>query len=79
MLTTFALFAIPAVLAAGFESVGLALVAAAGVMWRVGVYACGAAPVVPGRSGPALNDRLAIALSTLAAILALTGVAIAVL
>jgi hypothetical protein len=76
MLTILALSAIPAVLAAGFDSLGLALVAAAGLIWAMGVYACTAAPVVPSRSGEPLNDRLAMALSTGAALLALAGIAV---
>ena len=40
MLTILALLVIPAVLAAGFDSVGFALIAAAGVIWGMGVYAC---------------------------------------
>ena len=75
MLTILILSAIPAVLAAEFDSAGLALVAMAGVIWALGIYACAAAPVVPSRAGPPINDRLATALSAGATLLALAGVA----
>lgn len=74
-----ALSAIPAALAAVFDSAGLALVALAGLVWGLGVYTCAAAPVVPARSGRALNDRVAMGLSVGAATLALAGVAMALL
>ena len=74
MLTILALTTIPAVLAAEFESAGLAVVAVAGVLWSMAAYACSNAPFVPDRSGTALNDRLAGVLSAVATVVALIGI-----
>ena len=79
MLVMLALSTIPALLAAGFDSVGLAVIAIAGVMWAAGISLCTTAPVVAARSGSALNTRLAIALSMVAAALATGGVILTVL
>ena len=74
-----ALSTIPAMLAAGFDSIGLGVVAVAGVVWAVGISLCTSAPLVAARSGSALNGRLAIAFSMVAAALATGGVILAAL
>ena len=79
MFAILALSTVPAVLAAGFDSVGLALVATAGVIWALGVYTCTAAPVVPARTGAALNDRVAALLSIVAGVVATIGAIVTVL
>ena len=79
MLTILILSAIPALLAAGFDSVGLAVVAAAGVVWAAGVSLCTVMPLVPARSGPSINDRMATVLSVLAAGLATAGALLIIL
>lgn len=63
---------IPATLAAGFNSPGLGLLAAAGAIWAVAVFACSAAPLISGTPS-SLNERVATALSVAAATAALTG------
>ena len=74
MLLILSLSTIPALLAAGFDSVGLAVVAIAGVTWAAGISLCTTFPLVAARSGQALNDRIAVVLSTVAAVLAIVGV-----
>lgn len=66
------LAAIPATLAAGFDSVGLALLAGAGVAWAAALYICSTVPVIAG-SAASLNERLSTGLSILAASLVSFG------
>ncbi len=69
------LSAIPATLAAGFDSVGLALVAGAGAVWAAALYICSVAPVIAG-GATSVNERLSTGLSMLAASLTLVGIAV---
>jgi hypothetical protein len=64
------------VLAAGFDSVGLAFLAVAGLMWAGALYACTVAPVIVDRHHN-LNESLSVIISILAA--ALAGVAVLVI
>ena len=73
MITVLVLSAVPALLAAGLDSVGLALVAGAGLVWAAALYACSVAPIVAG-PGHNVNEVVATRLSMLAATMATTGV-----
>lgn len=77
MTTVLVLSAIPAVLAAGFDSVGLALLAVAGLMWAGALYTCTVAPVIVDRHHN-LNESLAVMLSLLAAALVCVAVPVIV-
>ena len=72
MMTLLALSAIPAVLAAGFDSLALALLAVAGLVWTAALYVCSVAPVVAGR-GVTTSETVASGLSTMAGIVAAVG------
>lgn len=73
MTTVLVLSAVPAVLAAGFESPGLGLIAGAGLIWAAALYLCSFAPLVIG-GAINLNQTVATTLSTAAAGLAASGV-----
>ncbi len=73
MITVLVLSAIPALLAAGLDSVGLALVAGAGLVWAAALYACSVAPVVAGQDRN-VNEIVATRLSMVAATIATIGV-----
>ncbi|MBT8166382.1 MAG: hypothetical protein HKO63_00715 [Acidimicrobiia bacterium] len=73
MTTILMLTAIPAVLAAAFDSIGLGLVAVAGIVWAAAIGVCSVAPVVPGRSHT-VNEAVASTLSAAAAAIAISGV-----
>ncbi len=64
--------AIPAILAAGFDSPGFALLAAAGATWAAALYICSVAPVITGGT-TSVNERLSTGMSVLAASLASGG------
>ncbi len=66
------LSAIPAVMAAGFDSLGLALLAAAGLVWAAALYVCSVAPVVAWRQA-SITESVATGLSTAAAVTAIAG------
>ncbi|MDH3606395.1 MAG: hypothetical protein OER12_05320 [Acidimicrobiia bacterium] len=64
--------AVPATPAAGFNSPGLALLAAAGAIWAAAVFASSTAPLISGTPS-SLNERVATALSVAAATAAMAG------
>ena len=70
---------ISALLAAGLDLAGLALVAAAGLLWAAGLYLCLIAPVVVGRHGRSVNEAVASTLTTIAAVMVLVGAVSALL
>lgn len=72
MITLLALSTIPAVLAAGFDSLALALLAVAGLVWAAALYVCSVAPLVTGR-GVTTTEVVASGLSTMAGIVAAVG------
>lgn len=73
MTTVLLLSAVPAVLAAEFDSTGLGLLALAGLVWAGALYACSMAPMIAGarRNG---NEVIAAGLSSIAAIVAFAGI-----
>ena len=58
--------------AAGFDSPGLGLIAAAGLTWAAALSLCTVVPVV-GRGGHPVNEPLAEGLSTVATLLGSAG------
>jgi hypothetical protein len=72
MITVLALSAIPAVLAAGFDSFAMALLAVAGLVWAAALYVCSVAPVVSGQ-GVSITETVATGLSATAAVVAALG------
>ena len=73
MLAILALSAVPAALAARFDSVALGLVALAGLLWAGAAFTVTALPAVPGRRQSIINGIVATGLSTIAAIVATVG------
>lgn len=78
MITVLALSAIPAVLAAGFDSTAMALLAVAGLVWAAALYVCSAAPLVAGRRAM-ITEIVATGLSTTAAFVASIGLLMALI
>jgi hypothetical protein len=72
MTPVLALGAVPVIMAAGFESVWLALFAGVGLVWAAAIYVCSMAPMVAGRERN-LNEAVAETLSIVAAVAATTG------
>jgi len=72
------LSAIPAVLAAGFDSAPMALLAVAGLVWAAGLYVCSVAPLVAGRRAT-ITEIVATGLSTTAAFVASLGLLMALI
>ena len=72
MTTILVLTVIPAGLAAAFDSVGLGLLAAAGLLWAFAVAVCSMAPVVAGRNQSA-NETISQSLSMIAGAIAAVG------
>jgi hypothetical protein len=64
--------AIPAVLAAELDSLGLALLALVGLVWAAALYVCSVAPVVSGR-GVTITETVATGLSSMAGVVAALG------
>lgn len=64
--------AVPATLAAGFDSPGLALLAVAGFLWAAAVFVCSTAPLIAGISS-SLNERISTLLSVAAGSTAAAG------
>jgi hypothetical protein len=73
MITVLVLAAIPAAVAAGFDSVGFGLLAVAGLAWAGALYACSVAPMIVGEKHNG-NEAIAAGLSTVAALVALAGI-----
>ena len=67
--------AVPASLAAHFESPGLALLGGAGFLWALAVFVSSSAPVVAGPSS-SLNERISALLSVTATLAATAGASI---
>ncbi len=78
MVTVLLLSIVPALLAAGLGSAGLALIAAAGLLWAAALFACSRAPVVEGRAA-SLNESFSTGLSVLATAAAAAGVILVLL
>ena len=72
MITILILSAIPAVLAVDLDSGGFALLAIAGFVWACAHFASSVAPIVVGAKRTT-NETIAVALSTLAALVAVAG------
>lgn len=71
------LAAIPATLAAQYDSPGLGLIALAGALWAIAASICSKAPVIAG-GATSINERLSTGLSIVAAVLAFAGLAVVV-
>ena len=72
MMIVLLLSAIPAVLAAGFDSFALALLALAGGVWAAALYVCSVAPVVAGQR-TTITETVATGLSTVAGMVGVLG------